>query len=397
VNGVFGDPVWQGIGLAAAIAAFVAYVVVDVLRGSRRRTGTDTGPVRSYHFTGPRDVANFYHDFIQAVDAAQEKIYRSGDGFSADRGGGLHERLLEAEARALARGVEMTRIQTSPRAFAPWANGLARLLREHQLRFRVWADFDGASSLDFGVFDPHGANPVVVLLFSELELSLSGPGTRTSAAIFLYGNRGLATQLARGFESRSQSLPPMAAADVEALGTSAVFFAYGPHMTGRHMRHFAPDAIRLGAARLPGWRLVLGDTGEPERVAVRIEHTGDPDDAVQGVTWQLSSWARDRLRALERGPYQEVEVRPVRAGEEIAAFAFVRMPSDDPTQWSGPAAHLEIMIEGARENHYDNLVEELRRYQLRHQNPAPPVVPRPREPQSDDDQRSPVDGGEDPS
>ncbi len=390
MTGVLSDSAWQGVVAVVAFVAFLGYVVLDVVRGSRRRR-TDAGAKRTYHFTGPRDVANFYHDFIQAVDGAQETIYRSGDGFSADRGGGYHERLLAAEARALARGVEMTRIQTSPRAFAPWATGLARLLRDNQLRFRMWADFDGVSTLDIGLFDPHGANPVVVLLFSELELSLSGPGSRISAAMIMHGDRALAAQLAQGFEARSQALPPMAAADVEALGTSTVYFAYGPHMTQRHMRYFLPDAVRLGPAKLTGWRLVLGDTGDPGRVAARIE-PGAAADTVHGVAWQLSAWASNRLRALERRPYEEVEVHPVHDGESLAAFAFVHLPPDDPAQWNGPGADLQVMIDGAAENGYDEVVEELYRYQKAHQ--PPPVVPRPRSATENRQRPSAVDGAD---
>jgi hypothetical protein len=363
IGDFLGSPVWQGIGVLITMAAGVGalYLRLGTGRSVSRFKIRPRRTIRSFDLTQIGVAEKFYNELFRTIRAAKEQVYRSGPGFGSNRGD-YFRRLLQAEEGALANGVEVVRVQTSPRAFDEWADGLASLLDHYPRQFRVFADFHRRAVPDFGLTDPHGTHPVVLLLFEWSEPAVSSVRSRPTAAVFLYGHRSLAAGLAEQFVARTQSLTPMASTDVRGLAKPQFYFAYGPHMVARHMQQYVPDAIRHGPATLRGWRLVLSTTPLPGSVSARIEHTEDPKDSVEGVVYELSEWSKKLLLNLEHGDHREVSVRAEQAETRFNAFAIVH---DGPRIPEGQAARptdLLLMIEGAGENRYGRLVERLRQF-----------------------------------
>jgi hypothetical protein len=169
------------------------------------------------------------------------------------------------------------------------------------------------------------------------------------------------TSIAHQFAANTRNLDRMRARDIRLLGVSHFYFAYGPHMSARHMGYFVPDAIRLGPAVLRGWRLVLaGPASSSEGATARIEQTGGSDDVVQGVVYELSASTKARLCMLEQGPYQELAVTAESDDWKQAAFAFVRLRGMDIDHTEYSPSDLQIMINGAEENKFFDLATRLR-------------------------------------
>jgi hypothetical protein len=357
----FGSPVWQGIGVLATMATGMGgyYLHARLRAGGSRQNPGRRQSIRSFDMTEAGAVDDFYDEFFRTIRLAKEQIYRSGSGFDWDRGG-YYRRLLQVEEEALVRGVEVTRIQTSPRSMTQWADGLADLLERYPNHLRAFADFDRRAALDFGLVDPHGSEPLVCLYLEEPEATASGVRNRTRAVVFFYNHRSLAAALAKRFMARVQTLSQMTPTDVRGLGQPQFFFAYGPHMLARHTRQHAPNAIRYGRARLRGWRLELATTPLPRNVSVRIERTDDPNDSVDGVVYEISEWEKQRLTSLAHGTHREVSVNPERGTGRFDAFAIVH-DVEDPTDPQAQPADLLLMIEGAKENENVRLVERLHR------------------------------------
>jgi hypothetical protein len=323
IGEILGSPIWQGIGVLVTMAAGVGALYFRLGAGrslSRFRIGARR-TIKSFDLTQVGAADRFYTELLRTIRTAKEQVYRSGPGFGSNRGD-YFRRLLRAEEGALARGVEVVRVQTSPRAFNEWADGLASLLDHYPRQFRVFADFHRRAVPDFGLTDPYGTHPVVLLLFEWSEPAVSGVRSRPTAAVFLYGHRSVA----------------------------------------RHMQQYVPDAIRHGPATLQGWRLVVSTTPLPGSVSAPIEHTEDPEDSVEGVVYELSEWGRKLLLNLEHGDHREVSVSAEQAETRFDAFAIVH---DGPRISEGRAARptdLLIMIEGAEENRYGKLVERLHQF-----------------------------------
>src|SRR5512132_766488 len=105
----------------------------------------------------------FYSAMAASIRDAEKAIYRSGRGFRTDSA--FIGDLLAAERSALKRGVNILRIQTSPRSGEAWADGYADLVDSFPEQLRVMADFVEPALGDLGLVDPLGSRPVVQLLF----------------------------------------------------------------------------------------------------------------------------------------------------------------------------------------------------------------------------------------
>lgn len=104
-----------------------------------------------------------------------------------------------------------------------------------------------------------------------------------------------------------------------------LYFAYGCLMDSAQMRKRCPGARALGAARLPGHRLVFtryslawsGGTGHVEP---------SPADEVWGVLWEISERDERRLDRYERvkaGMYRKDIVEVERGGAGHAALVYL--------------------------------------------------------------------------
>lgn len=125
-----------------------------------------------------------------------------------------------------------------------------------------------------------------------------------------------------------------------------LYFAYGSNTNRTRMLARVPDAVEIGTATLPGWRLV-------ERLYADIE----PCDgsAVDGVLWDVGP---DGIAALDRcegfpSVYGSVGVK-VRIGRRGNAMAMAYAMTDETRRERDgvpyPGWYRDICAEGAREH-----------------------------------------------
>jgi hypothetical protein len=109
------------------------------------------------------------------------------------------------------------------------------------------------------------------------------------------------------------------------------------------MRTRAPDAVALGAARLPGWRLTF--TSDQPDDGYGVPHIEpDPDDEVWGVLWETTD---DDMRSLDEyeGSAYTLDVLAVsHDGRDVNAVVYLATP----TGYRKPSASfMEILVRGA--------------------------------------------------
>lgn len=98
------------------------------------------------------------------------------------------------------------------------------------------------------------------------------------------------------------------------------YFSYGHNTNRREMRARIPSSRLLGAAHLPGYRLML------ERYANVVP---DPNSVVHGVLYSMPEGALPTLDADESYGihYRRRQVRVLHRGRWVRAMTYVMMPS----------------------------------------------------------------------
>jgi hypothetical protein len=66
------------------------------------------------------------------------------------------------------------------------------------------------------------------------------------------------------------------------MTTTFLYFAYGSNMSAPRLRARTPSAEPIGAAKLPGFRLVFDKWGRDDSAKADCEHTDAPDHVVHG-------------------------------------------------------------------------------------------------------------------
>jgi hypothetical protein len=302
----------------------------------------------------------FYDMLIACAHKAKESFYRSGPGFQRERQTNFFRDLLAAEESALERGVQITRIQTGAPVARVWASGYARLLEKHAPRLRMVVDFDSFLFNDVGLVDPFSHSPTVYLLIESREKTQTGIRTHPAVALFIENAVPLARVLGQEFLDRVQRLAALTPQDVRDLAETYIYFGWGVHMTARKMQRDVPDARKLGNAILRGWRrdIVAMLTGPADRET--IEHTGQPDDAFDGVAYVLSWWGKARLDRTESRAYRSVPVNIEVNGQLLRAFTYLPLPPAEAGERKSPGSWIDLVIEGAIENRLVGLLDELR-------------------------------------
>jgi hypothetical protein len=335
--------------------------LADVLDFTAGHPDHDSGPRFTYFsLTEPAGARAFYSYLVHCLDNAREAIYRTGHGFHHERGARYYDGVIRAEERALDRGVEIVRIQTGTHVAAGWANGYARLLQRFEGRFRIKAGFDNAPFSDIGLTDPHGYEPIIYLLIETRLPSSSGIVTRPAGAVFIERNQHLAAELGRQFVARADGLRDLSWQDVRDLSRTYTYFAWGVHMASQRMHVDVPDARLRGTAVLRGWRrnITAMLAGPADRSS--ITRTGRDDDLFDGVAYELSWWAKQKLDSIEGRSYQPVEVTVTIDGVDTEAFTYLPLPPSTRDRDLSRNSWIGLVIEGARENNVSQLVEELR-------------------------------------
>jgi hypothetical protein len=119
-------------------------------------------------------------------------------------------------------------------------------------------------------------------------------------------------------------------------------FAYGSNMHELVMRKHAPNAVKLGVARLDGYRFIITTDGyasiEPRARA-----------CVHGLLWRVT--ARDRIMLdlwenIAGGLYRAAMLPIVHAGQRRRALAYIarRRPHGEPRP-----GYMEAVVRAARQ------------------------------------------------
>ncbi|MFI1163022.1 gamma-glutamylcyclotransferase family protein [Streptomyces sp. NPDC020801] len=363
-EGFLANPLWQGVGALAGIAAVALYVAVEIRRRDRRDESSGGGQERHWYTF---DLATqdgeeaFYKALAKSISGAQESIYRSGRGFSRRRQEGSISDLVRAEEIALRNGVEITRIQLSGKVNEVWANAYADLVERYPEGLRVFAERGDSPLVNVAVIDAHGPSPVIQLLFEANEIVAGGPRHRGSAAVFLHGHSPLAVSLQSQFEDHVRSLQRMTADEVRGLSSPPLYFAYGSNISSRQMRDRCPSAQRIGIAHLYGWRRSFCvPAPHMSGLAAGIQRSDVESSYVVGVAYEMSSLDQQRLDDIERGGYRPQRVEIKVGGVHRDAYTHVPVQTVPEAVSEIPRSYLEVMISGAEENGLADFAEQLR-------------------------------------
>jgi hypothetical protein len=372
-SGILGAPWWAGVGVILSLLLFLGSELRRH-REARKAEGRRLRDVkeaerrlawRVFDLSDTQRAGEYYDALSASIKSATDHIYRSGRGFGEiKRGQEVRvQQLIAAERFALDNGVEITRIQTSPRANEVWANAYATLMDDFPKLLDVRADYSDPPLVNVGVVDPSGAEPVVQLLFESRDFSLSKDRYRAATSIFLYGRSEVATSVGRQFNDRVEKLDRLDAAQVRRLCVGQLYFAYGSNLSTRQMHSRCPGARPVGPAVLYGWNLRFCVAAPHLGGATAgIEPSQHDNDLVWGLVWDLSTEDKSNLDATEHGGYKPliVRVKFVGSGQDESAFTYV--PVERQTQPTAAAsAYLNDMIAGATEHHLDELRARLER------------------------------------
>jgi gamma-glutamylcyclotransferase len=130
---------------------------------------------------------------------------------------------------------------------------------------------------------------------------------------------------------------------------SFLYFAYGSNMSARRLQARTPSATPVGAAELPGYKLVFDKRGRDGSAKADCERTGAPTDLVLGGLYQIKEGERsalDQAEGLGNG-YDAVEIvlntdqGPMRA---LTYVATDKQPGLVPYGW-----YMQHVLTGARE------------------------------------------------
>lgn len=126
-----------------------------------------------------------------------------------------------------------------------------------------------------------------------------------------------------------------------------LYFAYGSNMNVRQMTARIPEAIRLGAAQLRGYRVVFNKISSLDGTGKANLALADGNSSVWGVLFRLTAEAFTSLSQFEIG-YFEKEVTVLQGSDARRALTFIAKP--DALYQSKPShSYSECILEGACE------------------------------------------------
>ncbi|MEO0949455.1 MAG: gamma-glutamylcyclotransferase family protein [Cyanobacteria bacterium J06641_5] len=129
-----------------------------------------------------------------------------------------------------------------------------------------------------------------------------------------------------------------------------LYFAYGSNMSTRRLRARTPSAQPLGTARLPGYRLAWHKLGRDGSAKCDIEPTGQAQDSVWGVLFQIVEEERadlDLAEGLGQGYGYKIASVLAATGSIKAGMYYATHidASRQPFDW-----YLAFVLSGAREH-----------------------------------------------
>ncbi|GJL56871.1 MAG: gamma-glutamylcyclotransferase [Nitrospirales bacterium] len=131
------------------------------------------------------------------------------------------------------------------------------------------------------------------------------------------------------------------------------YFAYGSNLSIKRLQHRLPSASVVCVARLSEHRLLFHKKSQDGSAKCDAMYTGDADDVVIGVVYEIELLEKPQLDAFEeRGYGYEVKMVKVHAsqGTQIEAMTYYAIDIDStlsPYHW-----YKEHVMRGAREHHF---------------------------------------------
>ena len=133
--------------------------------------------------------------------------------------------------------------------------------------------------------------------------------------------------------------------------TSLIYFSYGSNMSTRRLASRVSSAKKICNARLPGHELRLHKRGRDDSAKCDAHFTGNSNDHVKGVLFEILANEKALLDEIE-GPGYENKMVSVLTDDDnrMDAFTYVAVHIDEslkPYQW-----YKQHVLAGAREHRF---------------------------------------------
>jgi hypothetical protein len=248
-----------------------------------------------YTATADSHMADFRGHLDKVIEAARHNVYISGSGFDSSPKGERQAYTYAGALRsALARGIPVVRVQTTPSVTDFWLNQLKELLREFPDLFELWA-----------FLEPPTLPPTLMcaidvddITHSVTEFAIQMPrqlGTHrtdiASTAVFIKGHPLLAQSVRDRiieFTTDPQRVRRVTSAEAAAgFFRGEYFFAYDSYMNQGQATTRLPSAVWIGPAVLHDHKLAFDRTGSFRPGGVANIRPA-PGSRVYGVLWRIS-------------------------------------------------------------------------------------------------------------
>ena len=130
------------------------------------------------------------------------------------------------------------------------------------------------------------------------------------------------------------------------------YFAYGSNMLHDRLTKRVPSSRVLGPAELPGHCLRFNKLSKDGSAKANIVYSGNPEDIVYGVLYDLDEADRPRLDTVEgAGEGYEITQVSVRTGTgDQSAFTYIAAPQAVRNELKPYLWYKNLVLEGAKQN-----------------------------------------------
>jgi len=255
---------------------------------------------------------------------------------------------------ALARGVDIVRIETNSDAGMDWAQELAAIKEQYGERFELFV-IGGSAGVQLSsvcVFDPESPSDCIV----EMMLSISTTVKRNSTdlagtGIFISGEQALAKTMRNRINQMAEMEEAVEAKNntdvVNLVSGSALYFAYGSNMSKSQMKKRIQTAEFIDFGFLEDHRLKFNREGSYRSGGVASVEPGE--GRVWGAVWKMPTADLQKLTKIEDPTAYKREVKTVtlRDKTSVSCHTYVAIPQTDfiPPEQN----YIETILTGARE------------------------------------------------
>lgn len=132
---------------------------------------------------------------------------------------------------------------------------------------------------------------------------------------------------------------------------SLYYFSYGSNMSTRRLAARVPSAKKICNAYLPGHQFRIHKRGRDESAKCDAHYTGNHNDHVRGVLYEILTTEKPQLDSIEGPGYESKRVTIITDDERtIDAFTYVAIYIDTsmkPYHW-----YKQHVLAGAREHQF---------------------------------------------